>query len=192
MTQQIEKEFKNLLTKEEYEALIIAFQLEDAEPIKQTNIYFDTEDMKLKARDSGLRLRIYKDKGEITLKTPIQENEKLETTDKLRLEEATTLAETHKLKETGNVADKLNDLGIVVSDLHVIGHLSTLRYEFPGNKGTYFLDKNFYQDQMDYELEFESESLEEGYITFQDFLRNNNIKTRKAKQKIERMLAYPN
>lgn len=192
MGQQIEKEFKNLLTKEEYEALIIAFQLDEKEPIKQTNIYYDTHDMKLKALNSGLRIRIYKDKGEITLKTPIQENEKLETTDELTLEEATALAEAHKLKETGNVAEKLKEYGIHVADLDVIGHLSTLRYEFPGDNGTYFLDKSYYQDQMDYELEFESESLEQGYIAFQEFLQKNGIKGRKAKQKIERMLAYPN
>ena len=63
---------------------------------------------------------------------------------------------------------------------------------FPGDKGTYFLDKSFYQDQMDYELEFESESLEEGALAFQSFLKLHDIKVRKAKQKIERMLAYPN
>jgi uncharacterized protein YjbK len=45
---------------------------------------------------------------------------------------------------------------------------------------------------MDYELEFESESLEEGALIFQNFLKLHGIKVRKAKQKIERMLAYPN
>ena len=135
---------------------------------------------------------LYEDKGEITLKTPIQENEKLETNDDLTLDEAKTLVEAHLMKATGNVADKLKGLGIAPGDLVIIGQLSTIRYDFPGDKGTFFLDKSFYQDQMDYELEFESESLEEGALIFQNFLKLHDIKVRKAKQKIERMLAYPN
>ena len=192
MSQNIEKEFKNLLNKEEYEALIVAFDLDETEPTKQTNIYFDTPDFKLKGLNSGLRIRMYEDKGEITLKTPIQENEKLETNDDLTLDEAKTLVEAHLMKATGNVAVKLKGLGIATGDLVIIGQLSTIRYDFPGDKGTFFLDKSFYQDQMDYELEFESESLEEGAIIFQNFLKLHDIKVRKAKQKIERMLAYPN
>lgn len=192
MSQNIEKEFKNLLNKEEYEALIVAFDLDETKPTKQTNIYFDTPDFKLKGLNSGLRIRMYEDKGEITLKTPIQENEKLETNDDLTLDEAKTLVEAHLMKATGNVADKLKGLGIAPGDLVIIGQLSTIRYDFPGDKGTFFLDKSFYQDQMDYELEFESESLEEGALIFQNFLKLHGIKVRKAKQKIERMLAYPN
>ena len=192
MSQNIEKEFKNLLNKEEYEALIVAFDLDETEPTKQTNIYFDTPDFKLKGLNSGLRIRMYEDKGEITLKTPIQENEKLETNDDLTLDEAKTLVEAHLMKATGTVADKLKGLGIAPGDLVIIGQLSTIRYDFPGDKGTFFLDKSFYQDQMDYELEFESESLEEGALIFQNFLKLHDIKVRKAKQKIERMLAYPN
>ena len=192
MSQNVEKEFKNLLNKEEYEALIVAFDLDETEPTKQTNIYFDTPDFKLKGLNSGLRIRMYEDKGEITLKTPIQENEKLETNDDLTLDEAKTLVEAHLMKATGNVADKLKGLGIAPWDLVIIGQLSTIRYDFPGDKGTFFLDKSFYQDQMDYELEFESESLDEGALIFQNFLKLHDIKVRKAKQKIERMLAYPN
>ena len=192
MSQNVEKEFKNLLNKEEYEALIVAFDLDETEPTKQTNIYFDTPDFKLKGLNSGLRIRMYEDKGEITLKTPIQENEKLETNDDLTLDEAKTLVEAHLMKATGNVADKLKGLGIAPGDLVIIGQLSTIRYDFPGDKGTFFLDKSFYQDQMDYELEFESESLDEGALIFQNFLKLHGIKVRKAKQKIERMLAYPN
>ena len=192
MSQTIEKEFKNLLNKEEYEALITAFNLDETDPIKQTNVYFDTPDFKLKALNSGLRIRMYEDKAEITLKTPIQENEKLETNDDLTLDEAIILIDAHQMKASGNVAVKLKELGIATEDLVIIGQLSTIRYDFPGDKGTYFLDKSFYQDQMDYELEFESETLEEGALTFQDFLNNHGIKVRKTKQKIERMLAYPN
>lgn len=192
MSQNTEKEFKNLLNKEEYEALIAAFALDETEAIKQTNIYFDTPDYQLKNLNSGLRIRTYEDKAEITLKTPIQKNEKLETNDDLSLEEAKVLIEDQRLKKTGNVAAKLKELGVANEELVIIGQLSTIRYEFPGDNGTYFLDKSFYQDQMDYELEFESESLEEGALAFRAFLNQYGITVRKAKQKIERMLDYPN
>ena len=49
MAHEVEKEFKNLLTKEEYEFLLTKFNLEEVEPIQQTNIYYDTENNLLRS-----------------------------------------------------------------------------------------------------------------------------------------------
>ncbi|UJF15155.1 CYTH domain-containing protein [Jeotgalibaca sp. MA1X17-3] len=192
MSQQIEKEFKNLLTKEEYEELLANLQLNENEAIQQTNIYFDTTTQQLKNQNMGLRIRLFDDYGELTLKSPISENEQLETTDELNLETATVMADKGIITLEGHVADKLAEFGIKISELEPIGKLSTLRYTFPGEGGMYFLDESYYQDQKDYELEFETEDVESGKFQFEQFLAKHQIKKRKAIKKIARMLNYPN
>lgn len=192
LSQQIEKEFKNLLTKEEYEQLLSTLQLNESEAIQQTNIYFDTIDNQLKNHNMGLRIRLFEDSGELTLKSPISEHEKLETTDELDLKTATDMADKGVITIDGHVAIKLTEFEIKISDLKPIGQLSTLRYTFPGEGGMYFLDESYYQDQKDYELEFETENVESGKFQFDQFLAKHDIKKRKTTQKIERMLSYPN
>lgn len=192
LSQQIEKEFKNLLTKDEYEQLLSTLQLNENESIQQTNIYFDTVDTQLKNRNMGLRIRLFEECGELTLKSPISKHEKLETTDELDLETATYMAENGTITVRGHVATKLAEFGININDLKPIGQLSTLRYTFSGEGGMYFLDESYYQDQKDYEVEFETEDVEKGKVQFEQFLTKHNIKKRKTTQKIERMLSYPN
>ncbi|MDE1547970.1 CYTH domain-containing protein [Jeotgalibaca caeni] len=192
MSQQVEKEFKNLLTKEEFERLLVDFNLLEVEPLHQTNFYYDSKDGALRALHMGLRIRLYDDKGEQTLKSPISKNEKLETTDELSLEEATTLADNGKLKTDGYVAALLRNSEIEVADLEQIGQLSTIRYEVPVEGGVFFLDESYYQDQKDYELEFEAEELETGALLFEQFLESHQINHRHTAQKIERALNYPN
>lgn len=192
MAHEVEKEFKNLLTKEEYEFLLTKFNLEEVEPIQQTNIYYDTENNLLRSLKFGLRIRLYEEYGEQTLKSPLQENEKLETTDTLSLEDATHMSDIGTLKKDGHVAKMLIEAGVNLDDLKPIARLSTVRHIFPGKNGTYFLDESFYQDQKDYELEFETDDLEKGLIEFEKFLDEYKIKPRFAAQKIERAMNYPN
>lgn len=192
MNQQVEREFKNLLTKEEFEQLLLDLQLDEKDAIHQTNVYFDTEDFRLKELEMGLRIRQYEDRGELTLKSPLQQHEKLETTDPLTLEQAEQLIKEGRIFLNGDVAAFIEKEGIDPGSLIPIGQLSTLRYSFPGDGGVFFLDKSFYQDQLDYELEFEADELAAGAETFARFLEAHGIKQRKTVQKIARMLSYPN
>lgn len=192
MSQQIETEYKNLLTKDEYEDLLIHFNLEDTEPTHQANVYYDSEDWKLRHLGMGLRIRIYDDFAEQTLKSPIREHEMLETTDHLTKEEGQSLVESGQLKMDGLVAVKLGDNGISLSELKQVGQLSTVRYEIPAETGTFFLDASYYQDQNDYELEFETDDPENGLQIFEQFLDSQNINRRETVQKISRALKYPN
>ena len=48
MSETIEIEFKNMLTKEEYEILLKKFKVEEKQIISQKNHYFDTPDFELK------------------------------------------------------------------------------------------------------------------------------------------------
>jgi uncharacterized protein YjbK len=192
MSTQIEKEFKNLLTKEEYEQLLVHYQLDESAAIHQTNTYYDTDDRQLQSLKMGLRIRTYDNDAELTLKVLLQENEQLEITDALSLVEANQLISDKKIKNAGHVASMLKKENIDLDRLKPVGQLSTVRHTFSGEGGVYFLDKSYYQDQKDYELEFETEDLEKGLILFNTFLTYHEIKERKTTQKIQRALQYPN
>lgn len=192
MSQQIETEFKNLLTKEEFEQLLVDLKLQEVEPTHQTNVYYDTNDGQLRALGMGLRIRLYDDSGELTLKSPLEEHAKLETTDSLTLAEANELVTNKTIKTDGQVSAVLLSADIDVHQLKPIGQLSTIRYEVPADDGIYFLDESYYQDQKDYELEFEVEDVEKGKVIFEKFLDKYKIKPRFAAQKIERAMNYPN
>lgn len=192
MSTQIEKEFKNLLTKEEYEQLLVHYQLDESAAIHQTNTYYDTDDRQLQSLKMGLRIRTYDNDAELTLKVLLQENEQLEITDALSLVEANQLISDKKIKNAGHVASMLKKENIDLDRLKPVGQLSTVRHTFSGEGGVYFLDKSYYQDQKDYELEFETEDLEKGLILFNTFLTHHEIKERKTTQKIQRALQYPN
>ena len=58
MSQQMEIEFKNLLTKEEYTRLLTYFNIGPEQIVHQENHYFDTPNYDLKNAASGLRIRI--------------------------------------------------------------------------------------------------------------------------------------
>lgn len=192
MSQQIETEYKNLLTKDEYDMLIVHFNLEEIEPIKQANVYYEHPDWLLRERGMGLRIRLYDDYAEQTLKSPIREHEMLETTDTLTLKEGQALADSGQLKTDGFVAQILKEHGIAINELKQVGQLSTVRYEIPVEEGTYFLDASYYQDQNDYELEYETSDPENGLRVFEQFLTSHNINRRETVQKIARALKYPN
>ncbi|EUJ26736.1 hypothetical protein PCORN_14524 [Listeria cornellensis FSL F6-0969] len=68
MSQELEIEFKNMLTASEYDLLMNEFRLEEADFFTQTNYYFDTADFQLKERLAALRIRKRELHYELTLK----------------------------------------------------------------------------------------------------------------------------
>jgi len=70
MRQEMEIEFKNLLTNSEYQRIKNFLQLEDPLFKKQENHYFDTNDYALKSHGAALRIREKKGTWELTLKQP--------------------------------------------------------------------------------------------------------------------------
>lgn len=186
MSQEIEKEFKNLLTEQEYQQLFDYWNLSTHEPIDQTNYYFDTEDFQLAKSGMGLRIRTYKNGAEQTLKSPLGENEKLESTDALTLEEANVLLQNEQLKRGGIVEEVLRKANIDLTEVHEIGNLRTIRYEIASENGIFFLDKSYYRDQIDYEVEYETNDAVAGKQFFQTFVFHWSIPVRPTPNKIQR------
>lgn len=185
MGQQLEIEFKNMLTKHEYEKLLLHFALDyDAIPM-QTNHYFDTADYKLKQLLSGLRIRIAGDHIECTIKERSGENAHLETTDSLT-EEAAQLMLNGGLFQAPSVLKRLEALKIDPAELAVFGSLSTKRVELDYEGGLLVLDHSFYLNCDDYEVEYETTNEQLGQTIFYNFLNVHDISIRPADKKIAR------
>lgn len=70
MSQEIEIEFKNMLTKQEFKNIASALQLTEKDFTDQKNHYFDTDSFALKQKHAALRIRRKNGKYVLTLKEP--------------------------------------------------------------------------------------------------------------------------
>ncbi|MGD7045294.1 CYTH domain-containing protein [Jeotgalibacillus proteolyticus] len=184
MSQELEIEFKNLLTKEEYYHLCSHFQVSNQESVCQKNHYFDTPDFHLKEIKSALRIR-EKSKGyQLTLKQPVEKGI-LEHHQRIDSQEASQMLEEGGLIQ-GEIARLLEELKIPVEKITYFGTLATERIEFPYKNGLLVLDHSTYLNKEDYELEYEAASYDEGQAIFKQLLSTCKISAKKTDNKIER------
>lgn len=183
MPQNLEIEFKNILTKAEYETLLHAFNITEDQIFSQENHYFDTSDFALKHAGSALRIRKKHNDYEMTLKQPL-ENGLLETNQKLSFQE-TKQAFQGRLPE-GEIKSKIESMAIPFSRIEYFGSLLTNRTELEYKGGLLVLDHSLYLNKEDYELEFECQNFKEGSEVFYELLRLYRIPERKTKNKIQR------
>lgn len=187
MSENLEIEFKTLLSIEEFLHAVDYFQLKEKQFFTQTNYYFDTADFQLKKRHIGLRVRILSYNAEITLKIP-EKVGLLEINDVLSTKEARQIVESTSLPDSGNVYNKLTSLGIDILDLRLIGSLKTKRAEIKLPQGLLALDESWYNEQHDFELELEVDDADNGKKDFTDLLNTLNIKESPSPNKIQRMM----
>ncbi|WP_226037644.1 CYTH domain-containing protein [Aquibacillus saliphilus] len=184
MSQEIEIEFKNLLTKDEYDKLRLFFELENVEPVIQTNHYFETSDFRLKDKGAALRIREKNNLWQLTLKEPHPEG-LLETHDTLTTTEATSWINGVIIPKP-TVAKQLNQLGIDFAGLNYGGTLKTYRLETLYKQTTIVLDYSTYNNQSDYELEIEATEKAIGERVFHELLENHDIPKKETPNKIKR------
>lgn len=189
MKQEIEIEFKNLLTKEEFNTLVSAFGLENSF-ITQINHYFDTPDFQLKDAHSALRIREKNNSFTMTLKQP-NEVGLLETHEKLSEEIANKIMHAnHQLPNS--IINQLESLNIQVDALEYFGSLTTNRAEIPYKDGLLVLDHSIYHGTEDFEVEYEVSDEVTGHTNFLDLLKEHHIEVKKTDNKIKRFFNKKN
>lgn len=191
MSEEIEIEFKNMLTEEEYQRLMNEFvdkQTSNCSSLfKQTNYYFDTLQFDLKKQLCALRIRYKNGKYMLTLKEP-HEKGLLETNQRLS-EQAAKQALINCSFPSGAVTEKLKKrLKDAFASLTYLGELHTERTEIKIDEGILVFDKNKYLNHIDFELEFECSNWEKGKVFFYHFLNEYNIPKRKTPNKILRFM----
>ncbi|PAE25191.1 CYTH domain-containing protein [Bacillus sp. 7894-2] len=180
----IEIEFKNMITRDEFTALMNFLNIRSEDFSKQENHYFDTPDFLLKEKGSALRIRQKNGSFELTLKQPHPEG-LLETNEDLSESEAAEMIQTGKIPGE-QIKESLEELGIKTDNLQYFGTLTTKRAEKEYNKGLAVLDHSRYLNKEDFELEFEVDNRKEGQMVFLNLLQQLNIPVRKTENKIKR------
>lgn len=187
MTEQIEIEFKNMLTKEQYNYLLTTFSVSAEQINHQANHYFDTPDFALKNLKSGLRIRQKNEHFECTLKVKSAEHAHIEITDNITTEQAKEMLNGGEWYAP-TVQKRLQELKINMSQLRLFGSLATNRVELPFKGGILVFDHSFYLQQEDYEVEYETDDALTGYDIFQQFLQEHHIEQKTADKKIARFM----
>jgi uncharacterized protein YjbK len=184
VSQNIEIEFKNLLTEEEFLHLKTHFLLDSANFKKQVNHYFDTPSFSLKDHHSALRIREKGSQFEMTLKQPADQG-LLETTQLLSAAQADEILSTGKLLD-GEVKEDVSKMIDDADELQYFGSLTTERAEFEYKCGLLVLDHSYYLNTEDYEIEYEVTDEAEGFRIFSALLDELKIPVRTTDNKIKR------
>ncbi|QFT88396.1 CYTH domain protein [Bacillus sp. THAF10] len=183
--QELEIEFKNLLTFDEFTSLCSAFKVEPEHFFEQVNYYFDTQDFSLKSKGCALRVRILGESHTLTLKQPAKDG-------KLETHQAISEDDFHHMQNHGGIVDGAiftivkEELMIDPSSFTFFGSLKTNRVEVPYQDGLLVLDESHYLDTSDFELEYEVKSYEKGKEVFQELLNAYGITVRDTKNKVAR------
>ena len=191
MAIEIEKEFKNLLTKEEYTRLLQAYDEQLTHHITQTNSYFDHQNM-LKNHKCALRIRMIEgvDYGEVTLKIPKSSVEVVEVNEKFSPKQLQEWIDAKEFLLPKLIKDTLAQEGLELDTVQMIANLKTIRREGHLNDDTLLvLDQSFYNNTCDYELEMEVKDIISGEELFKKILNNYSIIPKKTASKIVRALS---
>lgn len=186
MTKELEIEFKNMLTEEEYLKLMAHFGCTVNDAHTQINHYFDTADYRLRNKRSALRVRQKGNLYECTLKTPA-ENGYYEITDELQPQQVSEIFDRRSFPDL-EVAEAMQAIGMEMDQLELLGSLTTHRIEFPYQSGLLVLDRSVYHGTEDFEVEYEVHDFEAGKRRFEAFLTDFEIPKRSADKKIARFM----
>ncbi|QKS71758.1 CYTH domain-containing protein [Paenalkalicoccus suaedae] len=183
MSQEIEIEFKQLLTYSQFEALKARYA-KGAPSFPQENHYFETEELSFATKKAALRVRAKKDRFTLTLKEPHKDGllETHQTISKGQFDQIITTSEL----PTGEVLDQVTVLLGSEPSVNYLGSLKTDRIEVELPEGIFVLDHSTYANTEDYELEFECTSKEEGRLFFESLLKEFDITHQEPLNKIQR------
>ncbi|MDQ0861192.1 CYTH domain-containing protein [Bacillus sp. V2I10] len=185
MTQEIEIEYKNLLTENEFSRLADFFQISDDDFRHQENHYFDTPEFHLKEHGAALRIRFKNGRYILTLKEPAPVG-LLETHQEITGKKAAELLSSASALPKGQVLERILSLGIHSESISFFGTLSTNRAEKTYKNGLIVLDHSRYINKEDYEVEYEVLDADEGLLAFHELLASLQIPLRTTPNKIKR------
>ena len=188
---QVEREFKNLLTKSQYHSLLEDFKSLLTKEITQTNSYYDWDGI-LQSHKMALRIRIVEGKtiGEITLKIPQSSLEVLEFTHEMPVEILHQYNEQKEFSLPLPIKEALESNGVFIEKVEQTALLTTHRLEGPlSNNEWLVLDESHYNGKVDYEMEMEVQNLSLGEEVFLQILQKYQIQREQAESKIKRALS---
>lgn len=181
--EQIEIEFKILVTEKIYQQIKKDYQKAVCQTYIQTNFYLMHP--QLEKRHYMLRIREKNNSYELTLKRPHHVGHKEMNID---IDEKIKNMIFHHQKVDNTIFDILKEQNIDYRELDCSHFLKTTRTDILFNEGTLSLDKNEYNGIIDYEIEFEVHDPEIGKKKFLDIIQPYHLQyTKNCESKIKRM-----
>ena len=155
----IQKEFETRIMLEENEYLdIVSFYMKlypNKHFLKNTNIYYDSDDLFLRKQGITLRVRLINDiSPELTIKIK-GNNGDAEINDKLTINQFDQLKNDNIFPD-GEVKKYLSSLPYSLANYKEITTLYNRRLEIENDDHLLVIDKNSYSDIIDYNLEIEA------------------------------------
>ncbi|AMB99632.1 hypothetical protein AWM75_06380 [Aerococcus urinaehominis] len=187
MSEEIEIEFKNMLTQAEYDLIYQSLDLSHVPAIYQVNSYFDQEAI-LADHGIAVRLRLADQQAEITLKHGQLDHQNIEINQPISLSKAQKIMAAACLDLPDTLVGYLNKVGIDnLYKLKQTGRFQTKRYQVNYQDQLLVLDQVNFGTSQDYELEMEVNDYELGSHTFNACLDYFKIPRRPSQPKVKRM-----
>lgn len=179
MGREIEIEIKSLITKDEYDVIINHFLNYDKSSYIQINYYIDTSAFSLMKLLDGLRIRKKKE-YELTYKTPLKEG--LLEINQIINEKDFLNFKNNNIFPNGEVKEYILNKNINPNDLKILSTLSTFRIDIKYKNGLLSIDKNEYNNNIDYEIEYECDKYLIGLNIIKDLFKELNINFKENKK----------
>lgn len=170
MSTNIEIEAKAMLDESDYQKLIKQNNLSS---YTQINYYLDDEKISHQ-KQFGLRVRVKRNFIEFTLKVSVGDEKKIEINQVINEMELNAIIKNNLIPD-GEVKDALISNKIDLTKMKVFGKLTTTRSDIKYKTSLISIDKNEYNNQIDYEIEAEDSSMEDAKNNLQEFLNKNMI-----------------
>ena len=169
----LEIEFKAELSKQDYGKLVSKFST--TKIYSQINYYIDSDDLVIRSKKCGLRIREKDGDFEMTLKVPQSEG-KLEINQQI-----TDKLIKYFVFPDGEIKNFLRDnFSIKIESLRILGSLETKRLDLKYKTSLVSIDESSYNGIVDYEIEAEDSSIDLAKKNLLDFLEDNEIEYKKS------------
>lgn len=166
MNKNIEKEYKILVTKSQFESLMKLY--DHLEVAQQENVYYDTADGLVKAANGSMRIRHKNGKYIFTLKIKHPEGH-------LELEKEVSDGNPLHLWNDPEIAQWFQEYSIT-GELVELGRLKTKRALYRDELAELCFDISEYHGITDYEIEYEYLQAHDGRTRFNQILSHINLK----------------
>ena len=174
----LEYEERVMITENQYSQIVKSYANYEHKEIVNTNYYFDYEDLQLTNSGMVLRVRNINDQiYELTLKIK-QENADVEINHPLTSNEFNDIISNVNIPDS-EVLVKINSLNIDVDRLKLITSLKTERIEIQFPEYLFVIDKNYYNDRVDFNLEVESTSKKRAKTCLNQIISQFGIENKK-------------
>ena len=174
----LEYEERVMITQNQYSQILNEYSKYECKEVVNVNYYFDYENLQLTNSGMVLRARNINDQiFELTLKIK-QENGDMEVNHPLTSTEFIDIIENEEIPDS-EVLVLLKSKNIDLDRIKLITSLKTERIEIQFPEYLFVIDKNYYNDKVDFNLEFESTSKKLAKEYLNQIISKFNIENKK-------------